>query len=339
MLQVEQHDELTVTRVEPCEKPDDAENGVRYIRTMKPQIDDISAFVHVVDAGSMSAAARRMHLSKSVISSRIRTLETTLAVTLLRRTTRCVVPTDAGSAFYERACEILALLDDATMEATCAGGTGGRLQGLLRISAPLSFGSRHLGPLLMPFLRDNPRLECQIDLADHRVDLVKDRYDVAVRIGRLPDSGLVARRLGISQRVVCCSPAYAAEHGLPEGVDALRGHATIGYSHAARSHTWLFDNPDPALSEQPLSITIRPRITVNNGDMILHAAQSGLGIALLPHFIVAEALAGGTLINAMPAISPCADAIQVVFPPDRHLPLRTRQLIDYLVHAFEGRTW
>lgn len=306
---------------------------------MKPQFDDMSAFVHVVDAGSMSAAARRMSLSKSVISSRIRNLETVLAVTLLRRTTRCVVPTDAGRAFYERACEILSLLDEASMEATCAGGTGGRLQGLLRIAAPLSFGARHLGPLLMPFLRDNPRLECQIDLADHRVDLVKDRYDLAVRIGRLPDSGLVARRLGISHRVACCSPAYAAEHGLPESVEALRGHATIGYSHAARSHSWLFENPDPGQSAHPLAITIRPRITVNNGDMILHAAQLGLGIAMLPHFIVANALADGSLIDAMPTSRPCVDAIQVVYPPDRHLPVKTRQTIDYLVHAFEGRTW
>ena len=197
---------------------------------MRPTIDELDAFVQVVEAGSFTAAARRMGTAKSVLSERLAGLEARLGVTLLRRTTRSMVLTEAGTGFYEDARDILARLEAAGAQAADVGGGIG-LQGALRLAAPLSFGASHLGGLLMPFLQAHPGLSCQIELDDRTVDLVEGRFDLALRIGRLPDSRLVARRLGETRRVVCASPAYLERRGTPRTPDDVRHHDTVGYSH------------------------------------------------------------------------------------------------------------
>ncbi len=301
---------------------------------MHPKIEELLAFVQVVEAGSISAASRRMGLSKSVVSGRIAALEARLAVTLLRRTTRSMVLTEVGAGFYEQARDILARLEHAAMEAT---GTGGHLRGLLRIAAPLSFGALHLGKLLMPFLQAHPGLECTIELDDRKVDLIEGRFDLAIRIGRLPDSSLVARRVGQSRRVVCCSPEYAARKGLPSHPDDLRAHDIIGYGHASAASVWTFEAEGRAA---PFVVsTPRPQITANNGELIRDAALAGLGVTILPRFIVADALQSGTLIRALPGLEPVPEGIQLVYAQQRSLPLKTRMLIDHLVGAFGGQPW
>ena len=303
---------------------------------MRPTFEELAAFVQVVDAGSISAAARRMGMSKSVLSARVASLEACLAVTLLRRTTRSMVLTDAGAGFYEQARDILARLEEASLEATCAGGAGGRLHGSLRIAAPVSFGTTHLSAMLMPFLQQNPRLECRIELDDRAVDLLEGRFDLAIRIGRLPDSSLVARRLGEGRRVVCASPDYLARKGRPETLEDLRHHDIIGYAHASASRLWTFTD---ASGRSIVAPAARPRIVANNGELIRDAALAGLGLTVMPRFIVGGALAAGGLLQVLSQFEPLPEPIQAVYPQERRLPLKTRLLIDYLAPAVGARQW
>jgi len=191
---------------------------------MRYKLEDILTFLTVIEAGGLTAAARRLGVAKSVASKRISDLEGALGATLLRRSARGVVPTDAGAAFYGRARDILAELDDAAASAAGAG----ELSGLMRVTGPLSFGTLHLAPVLVDFLARHPRVELALHLNDRVVDIIREGYDLAVRIGRLKDSSLVAKKLAECKRVLCCSPAYARHAGLPSTLDELKGHACIG---------------------------------------------------------------------------------------------------------------
>lgn len=303
---------------------------------MYPSIEELIAFVRIVDAGSISAAARRLDLSKSVVSARLASLEAKLAVSLLRRTTRTMVLTDAGTGFYEQATDILDRLEEAGAEATREGGAAGMLHGRLRITAPVSFGVLHLGSLLMPFFAANPHLHCEIQLDDKVVDLVEDKFDLAIRIGRLPDSALVARRVGTSRRVACASPAYIARMGEPRHPDDLRGHTFIGYANSSAAMLWTLTATDGSTLTASSN---RPTLTANNGELIRDAAIAGLGLVVLPRFILADALDAGKLVPVLTDYEPVSEAIQLVYPQERRLPLKTRALIDYLVQAFAGRLW
>lgn len=303
---------------------------------MYPSIDELVAFVQIVESGSISAAARKLDLAKSVISARLAALEARLAVTLLRRTTRSMALTDAGKAFHQQAKEILARLEEASLEAATTGGADGRLRGLLRLTAPLSFGATHLGALLMPFLARHPDLRCEIELDDRAADLLEGKFDLAIRIGRLPDSSLIARRVGESRRVVCCSPAYLERKGHPAHPDDLRHHEFIGYANSSSANLWTLRGPDGATFT---AAAPRPRIVANNGEVIRDAAIAGLGLAVLPCFIVDTALRSGELLPVLTRFEPVPETIQLVYTQERQLPLKTRALIDYLVAAFAGRSW
>lgn len=300
---------------------------------MRYRFDDIATFVHVVETGSLTAAATRLNLSKSVVSERITHLEQSLGVELLRRSARRVLPTGKGTAFYERARAILQQLEELTVEVSDAGDN--ELAGALCLSAPMTFGTMYLGRMLLEFAAAHPRLAIGLELDDRFVDLNSKGFDLAVRIGSLDDSSLIARRLAVSRRIVCCSPNYARRVGLPENLDELTKHACIGYTNRTARDLWQFE-PSGSKSA-PRAVAMRGRITANNGEVMRDAAIAGLGLALLPLFIVADALRTGILIDALPSEQPVPDTIYAVYPKTRHVPRKVRALVDHLVAAFAGR--
>lgn len=298
---------------------------------MRYRLDDIEAFLRVVDTGSISAAATQLNLSKSVVSKRVTDLEQALGVALLHRSTHGVTPTDEGVTFHARGRAIMQQLDEAAEEVSAADG---ELSGSLRITAPMSFGTLYLGPMLASFLQRHPRLEAALDLDDRVVELQNGGYDLAIRITHLPDSSLIARRLCITRRIVCCSPGYAEHAGLPRSLDDIRDHDCIGYANVQSSHVWRFE-PDRHGGEAR-SLTVRSRIVANNGEIMRDMAVAGLGLAVLPAFIVAEALADGRLIDAMPDSRPTPDPIHAVYAKARHPSKKVKAVVAHLQAALDG---
>lgn len=295
---------------------------------MKWHFDDVLTFMQVVEAGGITAAAARLNVSKSVVSKRISDLESALGAELFRRSTRRVIATDRGAAFYERMRGLVAEFDNAVEQVSTQAG---ELRGRLRIAAPMSFGIMHLGPVLAAFAGSHPELELALDLDDKIVDLVCNGYDIAIRIGRLQDSSLVARKLCLSRRIVCCSPGYARERGLAAGIEDLSAHQCIDYANVHASRLWQFEPPKPG--GKPHSVMAHSRIVANNGEIMRDMALAGLGLAILPLFIVHEQLREGTLVNALAAAVPLPDTIYALYPPTRHVSRRVRALVDHLVTA------
>ena len=299
---------------------------------MRFKLDDIEAFIAVMETGSFSAAGLRLDLSKSVISKRVSDLETVLGVRLLNRSTRGAHLTEVGQEFYQRARDIMQQLKDAVESAT---EDKGRLCGQLRIAAPMSFGTMHLGNLLYRFLQDHPELELLLSLDDRKTDIEASGVDLGIRITQMKDSTLIARKLGMSHRIVCCSPGYAEAYGLPHGIDGLAGHRCIGYSNVYSGQLWQFE--PVAGSGQPRAIPVKASLIFNNGECMRDAAIAGLGLTLLPLFIVADALREGRLINAMPGDTPTPDTIYAMYPRRRYQPRKVRAVVEYLEASFARR--
>lgn len=298
---------------------------------MRYQLDDIAAFLQVVEAGSISGAATRLNLSKSVVSKRVADLEEALGAELLHRSTRGVQPTDEGKRFHARARTIMEELDRAAEDVS---GDEGELAGALHIAAPMTFGTTYLAPILAAFLAQHPRLQASFDFDDRQVDLQSGHYDLAVRIASLPDSSLIARPLCTSRRVVCCSPDYAARAGVPATLDEIERHECLGYTNVRSSQAWQFSPRQPGGDVRAL--TVRSRIAANNGEMLREACAAGLGLAVLPVFIVADALADGRLIDAMPDTPPTPVPIHAVYPKARHPSRKVRALVAHLETALDS---
>jgi len=288
----------------------------------------IPAFEGVVAAGSFAGAARALGLSVAAVSKQVRALEDRLGVRLLHRTTRQVRLTDAGQRFHERCERILADLDDAEREAAERQAVP---RGRVRISAPMSFGQRHLAPVLSAFLATYPDVEIDLVLEDRFVDLLAEGFDLAVRIAELRDSSLVARRLCASRRVLCAAPAYLALHGTPATPDDLGAHRCIGYAYMPSGCDW----PFRARDGQRL-VRVRGPVMSNNGDVLRALALGGSGIALLPTFLVADDLRGGRLREVLSGQLDGDSAVWVLHPSRRHVPLAVRTCIDFLVERFSG---
>ncbi|MBS0375747.1 MAG: LysR family transcriptional regulator [Proteobacteria bacterium] len=299
---------------------------------MPLRLDDIAAFTAVIETGSVSAAARRLGVAKSVVSKRVAELERELGATLLKRTPRSVVPNERGRTFYDRARAILAALDEAT---TAVQDPDGELRGLLRIAAPMTFGTMYLGGLLWPLLRSHPALEVAIDLDDRVVDLLGSGYDLGIRIGPLADSSLIGRKLADMPRVLCASPAYLERAGSPASLDELPRHDCIGYAHLAAGQVWSFQ---PARgSTEPRSVRVQSRFVANNGELMRGAAIAGLGLVLLPEFIVAQALRDGELVRVLPGCRPLPSAMHALYPRDRQGSPRVRAVVEQLLAALRPR--
>jgi DNA-binding transcriptional LysR family regulator len=299
---------------------------------MDYDLADIRAFIQVVDHGGVSIAATQMNVAKSVLSSRIARLERQLNTRLLHRSPRGVALTDAGKRFYDRMRDVVSRLQEAVDEA--AEGTNAALQGSLRITAPMTFGTVHLGPKLFSFMRSHPGLELTLDLNDRFVDIVVGGFDLGVRIGRMQDSALMARRIAGSRRVLCCSPEYAGSHELPRSVEEIAEHDCICYGNASMASYWQFQSRQS--DAEPQQVVVRGRTHLNNGESMRDAAIAGLGLAALPLFIAASALRDGQLIEVMSDTPPVPDAIHAVYPQTRYVSRPVRAVIDMLVAAFDA---
>lgn len=290
------------------------------------KLQAMQLFSRVVEAGSFSAAADQLGISRALASKLIQGLEDELGVRLLNRTTRRVSVTEPGQNYYRRVGDILTQLAEAEAEAA-------ELQveprGRLRLSAPISFAVLHLAAALSDFQARHPRVELEIDLSDRLVDLVDEGFDLAIRIGRLADSSLVARRIAPACLVMVAAPRYLERADTPETPADLERHNCMIYSLAARRDEVTFER-----AGESASVRVRGNLIVNNGDYIAAAATHGHGLALLPTFIVAERLQRGELVQVLADWKVPDIAIHAVYPQARSLPAKTRLLIDFLVERF-----
>lgn len=289
------------------------------------EIEDIQAFVAVADAGGLSPAASRLGVSKSIVSRRLARLEKSLGATLLTRNTRGAALTEAGATFREHASRIAAEAD-AARDALSPNGT---VRGRLRVALPLSFGATHFAPVLAQLAARYPELEIQASFSDRLVDLVAEGFDAAIRLGMLDDSNLVARRIAPFGGKLVASPDYLAKHGTPRNVEELLEHATINRI-----------NDEWPLTHEGKRLTVHPRNTrfsADNGAALVPAALAGLGIALMPNFLINEYIESGALVQVLPDYPMPEAGVYVVRPPGGSAPCKVRVLIDIMVERFGER--
>jgi DNA-binding transcriptional LysR family regulator len=282
------------------------------------EIEHLKTFVEIADSGGISTAARRLGVSKSVVSRQLARLEEDLGSQLLSRTTRGAALTEAGATFREHAVRIVGELE-AAQEAMAPAGT---LRGLFRIAAPLSGGPALVAPVLAELARRHPLLHIHAAYSDRFVDLVAEGFDAAIRVGILPDSSLVARRIRPMTGMLVASPAYVAAHGAPRTLDELVDHECV----LQGTESW-------RLIDRGKTITVHPRgrFKADNGEALLVAALAGLGVAALPDFLIESHLASGALIALLTDYPPPEAGIYVVRPPGDFPPRKIRALIDILL--------
>lgn len=291
-------------------------------------LEDMRAFVEVVETGGFSRAAQRLGLAKSIVSRRVGRLEDELGVRLLSRTTRGVAPTEAGAEFKLRAEQILADLDAAR---DAVAQHGDEIVGRLRIAAPLSFGLRHLAPLFAELARRHPRLSLEVSYSDAFVDIIAERFDCAVRLGNLPDSSLVARRIAPLYGAICATPAYWEEHGRPHTPDDLLRHECLVQSSSRQAATWRFQ-----VGKRWITIHPQGRFRSDNGEAVLQAALAGIGVALLPTFLCGDHFVTGELEPVLRDYALPEAALYLVRPPGGSPPGKIRALSEILQERFGG---
>ena len=292
---------------------------------------EMKVFSAVVEAGSFTGATRTLDMSKAAVSRYVAELEERLGVRLLHRTTRKLSPTSEGEIFYARCRELLDNLNEAEAEITARSGEA---HGLLKVNVPVTFGLMHLAPLWPTFLARHSSLDLDITLSDRVVDLVEDGFDLAVRIGQLPASSLISRKLASTRMILCASPGYLERHGEPRRPDELLRHDVISYSLFSAGETWSFQGPDG-----DVSVKVAPRVRTNSGDTCRAAALQHQGIILQPTFIVGKDLAQGTLREILPAFRSIELGIYAVYPSRKFVSPKVRLLIDFLVEAFAIPMW
>ncbi|MEK7431412.1 MAG: LysR family transcriptional regulator [Pseudomonadota bacterium] len=295
------------------------------MRNAAVELDDIRAFVEVAEAGGFGRAGTRLGLSKSMVSRRVARLEAELGAQLLSRTTRGVAVTEAGVEFKDHAERVLAELDAAR---DALAQRGDEIVGSLRVAAPLSFGMTHLAPVLAELAVRHPKLQIDASYSDRFVDLIGERYDVAVRVGRLEDSSLVARKIAPIKGAVMASPAYLAAHGVPQRPEDLIGCEALMQG----SEVWRFQDGRK-------TITLRPegRFKADNGQALLAAAVAGLGVAMLPTFLAGPAIERGEVVPLLLDFPMSEGGLYVVRPPPAgHMPGKVRALTELLIERFGG---
>jgi DNA-binding transcriptional LysR family regulator len=289
-----------------------------------PDLEGLAIFAKVVDMRSFASAAAELNLSKATVSKAVSRLEARLGTRLFNRTSRRLALTDAGRQLSARAAHILAEAEAAEDDARAQSSTP---RGLVRLAVPMSFGVLHVAPLIAEFLGSYPEVTIELHLSDAIVDLIGDGYDAAIRIGALPDSSLVARRLCDTQRYLVGSPAYLKKHGRPNHPLQLADHACLGYTYAIGPETWRFTTKDGK------SASVRPSgpLRVNNGEAMIPALIAGIGLGVLPEFIVRDALADGRLQRLLPEWTLASGAVYWVTPPGGPRPKRVDMLRDFLM--------
>lgn len=287
------------------------------------RIECMRAFVQTVRSNGFAAAARVLNVPRSKVSKQIQSLEEALGVQLLMRTTRSLHLTTAGTEYYEAARDVLASLDEA--EQHVRDGVA-QLNGSLRINAPVSFGVRVLAPLIPKFHQQHPHVELQIALNDQQVDPVRGGYDLTIRIATLPDSSLVARPLMPAPRVLIAAPSYLAHAGLPQSPQDLVEHACLHYGASHYGTTLALTR-----GHETQRVHTNGPLLADNGDVLATAAEAGMGIALLPTFIVDDAIRAGRLVIVLPEWRAPAITVNAVCASGRRIPAKTRRFIDFLV--------
>ena len=283
---------------------------------------DVLCFVRVVETGAFSRAAERMGMSKSILSRRVARLEEQLGARLLTRSAQGAQPTEVGQAYFERASGILADLE-AAEEVVAEAVT--QVAGPIRLSAPLSFGIMHLAPALAEFAEAHPRVELDISFEDRAVDLISGGYDLAVRIGQLKDSSLIARRVAPVRKVAVASPSYLERRGTPQMPRDLPGHDILFYAN----EQWRF-----RVGDRWESVRGKTRLRADNGEMLRAAALAGLGICILPSFIAAPGFEAGTLVPLLREYPMEEAGLHLVMPPGRAVTARVRALVEFLALRF-----
>ena len=296
-------------------------------------LNDVAVFVQVVSRGSFTAAADTLGLSKSVVSKYVTRLEDRLGARLLNRTTRRLSLTEVGRAFFERSQRGLLEIEEAEAEVSRMQGEP---RGELRLSSPMSFGILHLAPLLPALQARYPELTVDMVLDDRKVDLVEEGFDLAIRIGELPDSSLVARRLGPCRHVVCGSPAYFARNGIPQSPEDLSQHAVITYRYTNAPDEWHFLAPDG--DHRQVSVT--SRIKMNSSLALREALLNGAGVTLTPTFVVGADIRAGRLRAVLQGYRAMEVSIYAVYPQRKHLSPKIRAFVDFLAeHIKDPPYW
>lgn len=288
-------------------------------------LQSMRVFASVAQTGSFAAAAERLNLSRASVTRHVAALERRLGTRLLQRTTRRLALTEAGSLYRERCEQMLEWLDET--EALVGRGQH-TASGTLRISAPVSFGARHVAPATAEFVQRYPHIEVDLALNDRRVNLVDEGFDLAIRIAARLEPGLVARRLSRSRLLLCAAPAYLQRCGHPATPEALAGHNCLLYTYSPRN-AWLFRH-----AGYSHRVTVSGNLKANNGEALLAAARAGLGLVLQPDFIVREALRDGSLETVLPEFDPGHAGIHAVYTSRAFLPARVRLFIDFLGARF-----
>lgn len=283
-------------------------------------------FARVADEGGISAAARRLGLSKSAVSKQLAALEDRLGARLLHRTTRRMSLTEAGAAFLEHCRRVVAEAEEAE---TAIGALQAEPRGVLRVNASVTFGTMHLAAIIPDFIARHPQVRIDLTLNDRMVDVIDEGYDVVLRIAKLADSSLVARKLAPGRRVLVAAPSYLDRRGRPRGLADLLDHDTLSYSYLATGDEWRFDGPN---GEE--SVRVTGRFSTNNGEVLLAAAIAGVGVAALPTFICGPSLRAGSLIRVLPDYENRSFAIHAVWPPGRYLSAKVRAFVDFLAERF-----
>jgi DNA-binding transcriptional LysR family regulator len=294
---------------------------------MLDRVTGMQVFVRVAALGSLSAAARSLNLSQTMVTKHVAALENRLGVKLLHRSTRRLTLTEGGRN-YLAACErILAEIEEAEASASLD-----RIEprGSLRLNVPLTFGFRHIAPALPEFSRLYPAVSFDLGLADRYVDLIEEGWDLAIRIGRLKDSSLVARRLALCRTVICAAPSYLREHGTPQSLDDLSRHNCLGYTlpSAIGANRWTFG------LDGEIVVPMQGNLRANNGDALRAAALAGQGLIYQPTFIVGDSLRDGSLVPVLGSYQTYEPGIHAILPSGRQAPAKVRAFIEFLAQRF-----
>lgn len=286
-------------------------------------------FSHVVEAKSFSTAARRLGIAKSAVSRHISLLEKSVGVRLLNRTTRSLSLTEIGEIYYQSCARIVAEAEDATRRITRLQD---QLSGTLRVASPIILGNRFIAPLLVDFMRLHPSLNVELLLEDQVVDMVDSGIDVGIRVGWLKDSGLVARKIGESPRLLCASPDYIERRGKPEKPEQLSDHDSIIFSLLPTPYHWRF-----VKNRKEKRVQIKGQVKTNNADAVRSFLLSGAGLAALSDFLVADDIKAGRLVQLLPDYDCGSAGIYAVFMDRRYQQAKVRLFIDFLSRELKSR--
>ncbi len=293
------------------------------------RLENMETFVRVVEAGGISAAADKLNVAKSAVSRRLKELESHIGVELLHRTTRKMNLTDTGQVYYQDCLRILDEILESDLKASLAHGN---LKGSLKIALPSSFGLTHIGPAINDFLLAHPQIEFDLDFNDREVDLMKEGFDLAIRIAQLADSSLIARRIAPIRSVICTSPAYLERAGAMLSPDDLSRQQCLVYSLLRDYDYWQLIDP----AGKKIKIKVQPYLKSSSGEYLIKAAVEGHGIILVPTFIAHREIENGSLVTLFSDYRFPQLNAYAIYPQTRHLSQRVRTFVDFLAERFNG---